>query len=132
MIDLDTVMPGYFISDLGDMFRTYLSPTSEEEKDFSKVIVREDIFEAIVRGYLSQMGPVLSPQEKDHILYAAYFLVYMQALRFLADYLNGDVYYGAAYEGHNLVRAGNQLALLAGIEEKREALALAVKMAVGV
>src|SRR6185295_13878060 len=50
VIDLDTLMPGYFISDVGDMLRTYLSPVSEEEKDFSKIEIRDDYFEAIVKG----------------------------------------------------------------------------------
>ena len=60
VIDLDTVMPGYFISDLGDMFRTYLSPANEEEKDLSKIEVRKDFYDAIVKGYLSFMEPELN------------------------------------------------------------------------
>lgn len=112
VIDLDTVMPGYFISDMGDMMRTYLSPVSEEEKDFSKIEVRVDFFEAIVKGYLSEMQGVLSQGEKQAIVYSGKFMIYMQALRFIADYLNNDVYYGSRYEGHNLVRGLNQVALL--------------------
>lgn len=118
VIDLDTVMPGYFISDVGDMMRTYLSPASEEEKDFTKIEVREDIFRAIVQGYLSNMHDELSEQERELILYAGRFIIYMQAIRFLADYCNNDSYYGASYEEHNFVRAGNQLALLKRLEEK--------------
>lgn len=112
VIDLDTVMPGYFISDMGDMMRTYLSPVSEEEKDFSKIEVRVEFFEAIVKGYLSEMQGVLSEAEKRAIVYSGKFMIYMQALRFIADYLNNDVYYGSRYEGHNLVRGLNQVALL--------------------
>lgn len=118
VIDLDTVMPGYFISDFGDMMRTYLSPASEEEKDLSKVYVREDYFNAIVRGYLSEMQHELSNAELAHIVYAGKFMTYMQAIRFLTDYLNNDIYYGAAYEKHNLVRARNQLVLLQSITNK--------------
>jgi len=118
VIDLDTVMPGYFISDVGDMMRTYLSPASEEEKDFTKIEVREDFFRAIVQGYLANMSDELTEIERDLILYAGLFLIYMQAIRFLADYCNNDSYYGASYEEHNFVRAGNQLALLKRLEEK--------------
>jgi Ser/Thr protein kinase RdoA (MazF antagonist) len=112
VIDLDTVMPGYFISDLGDMMRTYLSPVSEEEKDFSKIEIREKIYEAIIEGYLSEMGDELTPTEKDYLPYAGKFMIYMQALRFITDYLNNDAYYGSSYAGHNFVRGKNQLALL--------------------
>lgn len=122
IIDLDTVMPGYFISDMGDMMRTYLSPVSEEEKDFSKIIIREDYFEAIVKGYLEEMGNELSDAEINHIVYSGKFMIYMQALRFSADYINNDVYYGAAYEKHNFVRAQNQIVLLQKLLEKEDVL----------
>jgi len=118
VIDLDTVMPGYFISDFGDMMRTYLSPVSEEEKDFSLITIREDYFEAIVQGYLCEMRQELSPEELANVVYAGQFMIYMQALRFLTDHLNNDSYYGAKYEGHNLVRAGNQITLLQRLTEK--------------
>lgn len=118
VIDLDTVMPGHFISDVGDMMRTYLSPAGEEETDFSKVDVREDYFEAIVNGYLSEMQEELTDTEKDYFVYAGKFMIYMQALRFMADYLNNDIYYGAKYEEHNLNRAINQITLLNKLVEK--------------
>lgn len=94
------------------MFRTYLSPASEEETDLSKVYIRMDYFSAIVKGYLSEMLAELSVEEKQYIVFAGEFMIYMQALRFLTDYLNNDTYYGAKYEGHNLNRALNQLTLL--------------------
>lgn len=112
VIDLDTVMPGYFTSDVGDMMRTYLSPVSEEEQDFTKIMIRPDFYAAIVNGYLSEMGELLNETEKQHIHFAGEFMIYMQAIRFLTDHLNNDSYYGATYPGHNLVRAGNQLTLL--------------------
>ena len=120
IIDLDTVMPGYFISDVGDMMRTYLSPANEEEKDFNAIEVRDDFFLAIVQGYLSCMGDELTAGEKDLILYSGLFLIYMQAIRFLADYCNNDSYYGARYEDQNFVRAGNQVCLLNKLEEKEK------------
>ncbi len=122
VIDLDTMMPGYFISDVGDMMRTYLSPANEEDKDFDKIEIREDYFRAIVNGYLSGMGDELTADEKELILYSGLFLIFMQAIRFLADYFNRDVYYGARYEKQNLVRGENQVVLLKRLDEKTEIL----------
>ena len=122
VVDLDTVMPGYFISDFGDMMRTYLSPVSEEEKDISKIEIREEYFKAIAEGYLSEMGKELSIIEKKYLVYAGKFMVYMQALRFLTDYLNNDIYYGSKYEGQNFIRANNQVSLLKKIIEKEKVL----------
>ncbi|GAB3909612.1 phosphotransferase enzyme family protein [Mucilaginibacter boryungensis] len=112
VIDLDTVMPGYFISDLGDMMRTYLSPVTEEERDLDLVQINEANFAAIYKGYMQEMGDVLTDAEKGLFIYAGKFMIYMQALRFLTDFLNGDIYYPTNYQGHNLVRAQNQLTLL--------------------
>ena len=112
VIDLDTVMPGYFISDVGDMMRTYLSPASEEVKNFDEISVRKEIFAALKEGYLSEMDKVLSDDEKQRFEYSGRFLIYMQALRFITDFLNRDVYYGEKYPGHNLVRGANQLRLM--------------------
>ena len=119
VIDLDTVMPGYFISDVGDMMRTYLSPVGEEEQDFSKITVRDEFYEAIVSGYSAQMRDELTAEERDSFFYAGTFMIYMQALRFLTDYFNDDRYYGAQYPAHNLARAGNQVTLLQRLFEKQ-------------
>ena len=120
VIDLDTVMPGYFISDVGDMLRTYLSPVNEEEEDFSKIEVRDEYFKAVWQGYLSEMKDELTDEEKAHSVYAGKFMIYMQAIRFLTDHLNNDAYYGARFEGHNLLRAGNQVTLLHRLTEKEQ------------
>lgn len=122
VIDLDTVMPGFFISDVGDMMRTYLSPVSEEEKDFSKITLREEYFEAILHGYLKEMKDELTEDEVSHFVYAGLFLTYMQAIRFLTDHLNNDVYYGALYEGQNFARAKNQIFLFEQILNKEKVL----------
>lgn len=127
VIDLDTVMPGHFISDVGDMMRTYLSPVSEEEKDFNRIEIRDEYFKAIVKGYLSEMNSRLSKVEKEYFVYAGKFMIYMQALRFLTDYLNDDRYYGSKYEGHNLIRAKNQTVLLQKLIEKEEYLSHLVR-----
>jgi Ser/Thr protein kinase RdoA (MazF antagonist) len=118
VIDLDTVMPGYFISDLGDMFRTYLSPVSEEESDLDKIKIRKEFYEAIVLGYSEEMSGVLTPAEKSSFGYAGEFMIYMQALRFLTDHLLGDKYYPIRYEGHNYIRALNQATLLQRFQEQ--------------
>jgi Ser/Thr protein kinase RdoA (MazF antagonist) len=112
VIDLDTVMSGYFISDVGDMCRTCLSAVSEEEKDLNKVLVDPAKWKALEKGYLHIMQDELSSFERDHFFYAGQFMIYMQALRFLSDHLNNDIYYGANYEGQNLVRTLNQIQLL--------------------
>jgi Ser/Thr protein kinase RdoA (MazF antagonist) len=122
VIDLDTVMPGYFISDVGDMMRTYLSPATEEETDLSKVVIREEIFKAIVDGYLLEMKDELTPAESCSFVYAAKFIIYMQGLRFLTDYLNNDRYYTPSYPDHNFNRAMNQSVLLKQIFEKEDIL----------
>lgn len=122
IIDLDTLMPGYFISDIGDMMRTYLSPANEEEKDTGNIFIRDDFYQAIVEGYYEEMKDELTLPEKDHFFYSALFMTYMQALRFLTDYLNDDRYYVPVYTDQNFVRAKNQLVLLERLLEKKDEL----------
>ena len=111
VVDLDTVMPGTLLSDFGDMVRTFSSAVDEDEKDFSKVKMRADIYQALSEGFLSEMGGLLTSIEKEHLPEAGPWLTLMQAVRFLGDYFLGDVYYKTKYPTHNLVRAKNQLAL---------------------
>ena len=122
VIDLDTIMPGYFFSDVGDMMRTYLSPVNEEEKDFNKIEIREEFYKAIVEGYGNEMKNELTTAERNYFFYAGKFMIYMQALRFLTDYLNNDVYYGAKYPEQNFVRAKNQAVMLRCLSEKEKSL----------
>eukprot|EP01031_Cornospumella_fuschlensis_P035617 gene35617-43195_t len=112
VVDLDTVMPGYFISDLGDLFRSSLCAYDEETTDLSLLSVRLEYFDAIVQGYLSAMRDVLTASEKHLIVYAGQFMIYMQCLRFLTDFLLGDKYYKFSHSLHNLDRAKNQMTLL--------------------
>ncbi len=120
VIDLDTLMPGKIISDLGDMIRTYVSPVSEEEIDFEKIVIRDDYYDALMKGYLSEVGRDLTPTEKEVLFYSGQFMIYMQGIRFLADYLNNDVYYTAKYPKHNFNRAKNQLTLLEALNKKEK------------
>ncbi|HVB02540.1 MAG TPA: aminoglycoside phosphotransferase family protein [Chitinophagaceae bacterium] len=122
VIDLDTLMPGKIISDLGDMVRTYTSPVSEEEQDYAKIVIREPYYEALMKGYLSEIGEGLTETEKDLLYYAGQFIIYMQGIRFLTDFLNNDIYYPIRYPEHNFVRAKNQLTLLRQLELQENSL----------
>jgi Ser/Thr protein kinase RdoA (MazF antagonist) len=122
VIDLDTLMSGKFISDLGDMMRTYLSAFSENETDFSRVKIRIPYFKAMIAGYLSEMGSILTHTEKELILFSGKYIIYMQALRFLTDYLNGSIYYPISYPTQNLNRAKNQFKLLKELFENEKIL----------
>jgi Ser/Thr protein kinase RdoA (MazF antagonist) len=112
VIDLDTLMPGYFIYDLGDMVRTCVSPVSEEEQDIMRIAFRKEIYNALLEGYLSQMKDYMTDVELAAVPFAGKMMTYIMALRFLADFLRGNTYYTIHYPEQNLVRARNQLQLL--------------------
>lgn len=122
VIDLDTLMPGKFLSDLGDMMRTYLCAFSENEKDLEKIKIRIPYFKATIEGYLSEMASILTATEKELILFAGKYIIYMQALRFLTDYLSGSIYYPISYPEQNLDRAKNQFKLLSELFENEKIL----------
>jgi Ser/Thr protein kinase RdoA (MazF antagonist) len=109
IIDWDTVQPGWVVFDFGDMVRAYTNPSAEDESDISKVKLHEPYLKALTEGFLSQTSHWLTPAEKDHLMLGAQWVIWVQALRFLADYLVGDVYYPVKYPEHNLVRGRNQL-----------------------
>jgi Ser/Thr protein kinase RdoA (MazF antagonist) len=111
VVDLDTVMPGIVLSDFGDMMRTFANAAAEDEACLEKVALRMPIFYALSEGYLSEMGDALTLTEKKWLPMGGRWLTLMQAMRFLADYLEGDVYYKTSNPEHNLVRARSQLAL---------------------
>lgn len=116
VIDLDTVMPNYVFSDFGDFLRSAANTGAEDEKDLSKVSFNMDIFKAFARGYVESAGVFLTPIEVENLPYAAKLFPYMQAVRFLTDYINGDTYYKIAYPEHNLVRTRAQFKLLQSAE----------------
>lgn len=116
VIDLDTVMPNFIFSDYGDFLRTGANTAEEDEPDLSKVSFNMDIFKAFTKGYLKSAGCFLTPTEIENLPYAAALFPYMQCVRFLADYINGDTYYKIKYPEHNLVRTKNQFALLQSVE----------------
>jgi hypothetical protein len=112
VIDLDTVMMGYPLYDVGDLMRTGAASVGEDETNLSLVGVREDYAEAIMRGYSQGMGDLLAPVERAHFLTAARTLSYETAVRFLTDYLEGDHYFRIHYPEHNADRARNQFAMI--------------------
>jgi len=118
VIDLDTVMPGIILSDFGDMMRTFTCAVDEDGADLAAVEMRAPFFQALTEGFLSEMGDLLTPAEQANLHEGGRWLTLMQAVRFLADYLEGDVYYKTKHPAHNLVRARNQLALFRSMTEQ--------------
>jgi Ser/Thr protein kinase RdoA (MazF antagonist) len=116
VIDLDTVMPSYIFSDVGDFLRTAANTVAEDDPALEKVEFRMDIFKAFMAGYLDSAGVFLTSKELELLPEGAAMFPYMQAVRFLADYINGDTYYKTSYPEHNLVRTRNQMRLLECIE----------------
>ena len=119
IIDLDTVMPGSLLFDFGDAIRFGASSALEDEKDLDKVFVVPEMFEAYVDGFMSELRGTLSADEIRAFPMAATVITFEIGTRFLADYLNGDVYFHTDYPEHNLVRARNQFKLVADGEAKR-------------
>lgn len=115
-VDFDTVMPGYFFSDLGDMIRSMACSHDENSLEFEKITIRKKFYEAIMNGYMMVMNKQLTDSEKKYIHYAGLLMIYMQSLRFITDYLNGDIYYQINYPEQNFNRATNQLVLLKQLE----------------
>ena len=122
VIDLDTVMPSLFVSDYGDFLRTAANTIAEDSPEFDRIDFRMDIFEAFTRGYVESASSFLSPLEISLLPYAAELFPYMQAVRFLWDYLNGDHYWKCKYPEHNLVRAENQWHLFLKVKEHEAAM----------
>ena len=116
VIDLDTVMPSYVFSDYGDFLRTGACTTAEDEPDVDKIDFDMEIFRAFTEGYLSEAGKFLTKEEIGWLPDSVALFPYMQAVRFLTDYINGDTYYKISYPEHNLVRTRAQFRLLERIE----------------
>lgn len=111
VIDLDTTMPSFIFSDFGDFLRSAANTGKEDEQDLNNVRFNMEIFKAFAKGYIQSARTFLTPIEIEHLPYAATLFPYMQAVRFLADYINGDTYYRTTYDGQNLVRTKAQYKL---------------------
>ena len=116
VVDLDTVMPGLAPYDFGDLARSAVSDSDEDERDLSRVRVRVPVFEALAHGFVEGAGDALSSAERALLVTGARVIVYEQAVRFLGDHLDGDRYYRTTRPGHNLDRARNQVRLLESLE----------------
>jgi hypothetical protein len=117
--DLDTVMPGTALFDVGDLIRTVTSTAGEEERDLSKVIVDSRFYDALIDGYRSEADAFLTSEEKRLLPEAGRNITHIMGLRFLTDYLEGDHYYHTARPGHNLDRCRNQIALIKALDCKK-------------
>ena len=118
IIDLDTVMPGLSHYDFGDSIRFGASTGAEDEKDLSKVELDLSLFEAFTMGYLEGCAGSLTDLETEMLPMGAKLMTYECGIRFLADFLDGDVYFKIHRDGHNLDRARTQFKLVADMEEK--------------
>jgi Ser/Thr protein kinase RdoA (MazF antagonist) len=124
VVDLDTVMPGYVVSDFGDFIRTGANTGAEDDANLENVSVNLDIYTSYAKGYLETARSFLSPIEIELLPFGARLLTYMQTVRFFTDYLNGDTYYKIHFPEHNLQRTQAQLKLLTDLEEKKNKLIL--------
>lgn len=120
LVDLDTVMPGYVAYDFGDAIRTLINTAAEDEGDLSKIGLNMPIFEAFTAGYLTESVEWLTEGEIKSICLSVPLFPYMQGVRFLTDYLQGDIYYKTHFEDHNLQRARAQFQLLRELEAQYE------------
>ncbi len=120
VIDLDTCMPGSVLYDFGDEIRTTTATAAEDERDLSKVNFDLNLFGALVQGYLSTAGAFLTPEEKRLLPFSGRLLTFECGLRFLTDFLEGDVYFRTHREGQNLDRCRTQFHLVAQMEAQEE------------
>ncbi|MBR7112084.1 MAG: aminoglycoside phosphotransferase family protein [Clostridia bacterium] len=127
VIDLDTVMPGSLLCDFGDAVRYGASAAAEDEEDLSKVFIRTDMFEAYTKGFLAGLNGNITRAEAEALTEGARILTLELAIRFLTDYLEGDVYFRTKGGKHNLIRARNQIKLVEDIEKQYETLQAIVK-----
>ena len=118
VLDLDTVMPGLSAFDFGDSIRFGAATAAEDEQDPSKMKLNLEYFESYAKGFL-EAAPALTDKEVEFLPYGAMIMTLEVGIRFLKDYLDGDIYFKTAYPTHNLVRCRTQFALLADMEAKK-------------
>ncbi len=120
VVDLDTVMPGLSLYDFGDSIRFAANTATEDEKDLSKVSINLDLFRTYTLGYLSTAGESLTAKEIEYLPFSAKLMTLECGMRFLGDFINGDVYFKTAYPEHNLDRCHTQFTLVADMERKMD------------
>lgn len=116
VIDLDTIMPGFSLYDFGDAIRFGGNTTKEDDANLDNVNISIELFRSYTKGFLSTCAKALTKAEVDHLAFSAKLMTYECGVRFLTDYLDGDVYFRTEYPSHNLVRARNQFKLVEEIE----------------
>lgn len=117
VVDLDTVMPGLSLYDFGDSIRFGASTAAEDEKDLSKVMLSLENFKAFTMGFLTSAGESLTDAEIDMLAFSSKLMTLECGMRFLGDYINGDVYFKVDYPEHNLVRCRTQFKLVEEMEK---------------
>lgn len=117
VIDLDTIMPGFSLYDFGDAIRFGGNTTKEDDSDLNNVNISIELFRSYTKGFLSTCAKALTKAEVEHLAFSAKLMTYECGVRFLTDYLDGDVYFRTEYPEHNLVRARNQFKLVSEIEK---------------
>jgi hypothetical protein len=131
VIDLDTVMNGSVLYDFGDMVRTHTRASAEDERDLDKVTLQMDAFEALTRGYMRSAGSFLVPAEIDRLAFSGRLITFTIGIRFLTDYLAGDVYFKTHRPGHNLDRARVQFKMVAEMEALEDRMNAVVRQCAG-
>jgi thiamine kinase-like enzyme len=116
VIDLDTMMISTILYDFGTMIQSYTN-TTQEDDGTAQNNFNPEMYKVVKEGFLFYLKEKLTPEESDHLDYAAQVAIYIQELRFLTDYLNGSTYYSITHPEHNLDRTKNQLELLKGLRE---------------
>ncbi len=127
VIDLDTIMPGFSVTDFGDAIRFGASTADEDEKDLTKVNFDLEMFEIYTKGFLTGCGGSLPDEEIMLLPEGAKMMTIECGMRFLTDYLDGDTYFKTKYPEHNLVRTRTQLKLVADMENNWDKLKSIVK-----
>jgi Ser/Thr protein kinase RdoA (MazF antagonist) len=120
IIDLDTVMPGLSLYDFGDMVRSAANSGAEDERNLSKVSFRLSIFESLVKGYIEEAREFLNQWELDNLAFSGQLITFEIGIRFLTDFLEGDVYFKVNCEAHNLHRCRTQFKLVEEMERSME------------
>ncbi len=118
VIDLDTCMSSTSLNDFGDAIRSYTNTGAEDDRDLSRVSMSLEMFKAYTEGYLSERKDTLCKTELDYLAFSARYITFEQVLRFLMDYIDGDIYYKTNAPDHNLVRTHAQYKLLQSMEEQ--------------
>lgn len=122
VVDLDTVMPGTRLSDVGDLIRSMASPTDEDEPDLSRIVISPGVIQALIEGFLAGSGGTLTGTERELLIFSGILLTWEQGVRFLTDHLEGDTYFPVTRPEQNLDRARSQFRLLSLLEGERRSL----------